>query len=185
MIGFDLDMFKKGFFDRDAVITAVGTAKRGPLSKAGAMIRSVSRNSIKERKGHAEKGKPPHSHGMNLLKRFILFAWDSAEKSVVVGAAKHPWGTGAPEVLEHGGDAKNTAHRKIQVGGSGPIRIDDNGRPVYAKIETQHQADRSQEFQEQLYGPETFMDVHNPFMQPALDKTQDRIADLWKNSVKV
>jgi hypothetical protein len=90
------------FFDRPVVQRAVNKAKRATLSKAGAFIRTTARHSLRRRKGAAAPGQPPHSH-VGLLKRFLLFAYEPASESVVIGPAKLNKSTEAPRVLEHGG----------------------------------------------------------------------------------
>lgn len=98
-----IDMrIKSLFFDRKKVVRAVDKAKRAVLSKAGAFIRTVARTSIRKRKGSAPPGSPPHSH-VGLLRNFILFGYDRASDSVVVGPVKLNKPTEAPRVLEHGG----------------------------------------------------------------------------------
>ncbi len=91
------------FFDRAAVTDAVDAAKRKVLSKAGAFIRTAARTSIRNRKGSAPPGKPPHSHEGS-LRRLILFGYDRASDSVVVGPVGFKRSS-APNVLEYGGPA--------------------------------------------------------------------------------
>ncbi len=89
------------FFDRHTVIAAMNSAKRKVFSKAGAFIRTAAKTSIRKRKGSAPAGAPPYSHEGS-LRRLILFGYDQPNDSVVVG----PVGfrkSGAPSVLEHGG----------------------------------------------------------------------------------
>jgi len=93
---------KDMFFDRAAVINAVDGAKRKVLSKAGAFIRTVAQTSIRKRKKSAPPGSPPHSHEGS-LRRLILFGYDKAADSVVVGPVGFKKST-APNVLEYGGD---------------------------------------------------------------------------------
>jgi len=93
---------KDMFFDRAAVVRAVDGAKRKVLSKAGAFIRTAARTSIRKRKGSAPAGKPPHSHEGS-LRRLILFGYDKAADSVVVGPVGFKKSV-APNVLEYGGD---------------------------------------------------------------------------------
>jgi len=96
---------KDMFFDRATVIRAVDGAKRTVLGKAGAFIRTAARTSIRKRKASAPAGKPPYSHEGS-LRRLILFGYDRAAESVVVGpvgfkkSTPHP----APNVLEYGGE---------------------------------------------------------------------------------
>ncbi len=100
---------KDMFFDRPAVVRAVDGAKRKVLSKAGAFIRTAARTSIRKRKGSAPAGKPPHSHEGS-LRRLILFGYDRASDSVVVGPVGFKNST-APRVLEYGGPATVTRRR--------------------------------------------------------------------------
>jgi hypothetical protein len=93
---------KDMFFDRATVVRAVDGAKRKVLSKAGAFIRTAARTSIRKRKGSAPAGKPPHSHEGS-LRRLILFGYDKAADSVVVGPVGFKKSV-APSVLEYGGD---------------------------------------------------------------------------------
>lgn len=92
---------KDVFFDRAAVTRSVDAAKRRVLSKAGAFIRTAARTSIRKRKGSAPPGKPPHSHEGS-LRRLILFGYDRANESVVVGPVGFK-NSVAPRALEHGG----------------------------------------------------------------------------------
>jgi hypothetical protein len=93
---------KDMFFDRHVVMAAVDNAKRKVLSKAGAFIRTAARTSIRKRKGTAPPGKPPHSHEGS-LRKLILFGYDRASDSVVVGPVGFAQST-APRALEHGGE---------------------------------------------------------------------------------
>ncbi len=89
------------FFDRAAVARAVDGTKRKVLSKAGAFIRTAARTSIRKRKKSAPPGSPPHSHEGS-LRRLILFGYDRAADSVVVGPVGVKKSV-APKTLEHGG----------------------------------------------------------------------------------
>jgi len=93
---------KSLFFDRPKVRRAVNRAKRRALSKAGAFIRQRARTSIRKRKGAAPPGQPPRSHEGS-LRRLILFGFDRASDSVVVGPARLNRPGEAPNVLEFGG----------------------------------------------------------------------------------
>jgi len=93
---------KDMFFDRHVVMRAMDSAKRKVLSQAGAFIRTAARTSIRKRKGTAPPGKPPHSHEGS-LRKLILFGYDRASDSVVVGPVGFAKST-APKALEYGGE---------------------------------------------------------------------------------
>jgi len=57
---------------------------------------------MRRRKGSAPPGKPPHAHEGS-LRRLILFGYDRASDSVVVGPAMLNKPGAAPSVLEFGG----------------------------------------------------------------------------------
>jgi len=99
---------KANFFDREAVLKAVGRARVKVLSKQGAFVRTRARSSIRKRKRSSTPGSPPSSH-VGLLKTGeagINFAYDHSADSVVIGPSLINRPTGAPETLEHGGDAE-------------------------------------------------------------------------------
>ncbi|HOF17724.1 MAG TPA: hypothetical protein PK082_02350 [Phycisphaerae bacterium] len=104
---------KRMFFDSAAVVRSVDAATRKVLSKFGAFVRTAARTSIRPRKAPSAPGEPPHSHTGDLRRR-ILFAYDPASRSVVVGptlfhhvqlSAFLGPGVSVPELLEHGGKA--------------------------------------------------------------------------------
>jgi hypothetical protein len=96
--------FKKMFFTSKAVLSATDRATRRVLSKFGAYVRRAAKSSIRKRKAISAPGKPPSSH-TGLLKRFILFGYDPAKRSVVIGPLRLTRrGRGdAPRALEEGG----------------------------------------------------------------------------------
>lgn len=107
MTGMTLDQFKRGFFDRKAVIDAVDRASLRVLSKFGAYVRRRARSSIRPRKAASRSGDPPSSH-TGLLRDGIQFAYDRDARSLVVGAAllnSRDTANPVPGVLEHGGTA--------------------------------------------------------------------------------
>jgi len=100
MIGF---VTKRMFFDAPKVARAVDKATRRVLGRFGAFVRTAARSSIRKRKRISRPGEPPSSHG-GLLKRYILFGYDQARRSVVIGPMKLNQKVGnTPEALEHGG----------------------------------------------------------------------------------
>jgi hypothetical protein len=93
--------FKLQFFDRRAVIRAMGARKRAALSRIGSFVRTRAKSLIRSRKGVAKPGQPPSSH-VGTLKGLIFFGYDFATQSAVVGPVR--FGTGdAPNLLEFGG----------------------------------------------------------------------------------
>lgn len=108
---------KQFFFDRERVIKAVSRARRIALSKAGAFIRTRARTSIRKRKGVSEVGSPPSSH-TGALRKGILFGYDPARESVVVGPVGFR-GSTAPAALEFGGPSTRLVRGEevpIQIG---------------------------------------------------------------------
>lgn len=144
-----LAKLKSLFFDREAVKNAVDKAILKNLNWIGGHIRRVARNSIKKAKSrNAESlpGKPPLSH-VGLLKSGILYGFDKAKNSVVVGPFKlNAKGKDVPHNLEFGG---TTTLIGKQFGGKKRVTISPR-----------------------------------PYMRPALDSSQGKIADIWKNSIR-
>jgi hypothetical protein len=106
MIGLKLDEAKGTFFDAPKVIRSVDAATRRVLSKFGAYVRTAARSSIRKRKATSVPGSPPSSH-TGLLRQFIFFGYDAANRSVVIGPTRLNSTSGtAPETLEYGGSAK-------------------------------------------------------------------------------
>ncbi len=135
-----IDRFKNGFFDRGAVIGALGKGEAQALSKGGAYIRTEARSSLRYRLNPSPVGSPPSVHRddrpgglhreytkkdgttarrpVSPLKEFIFFAWDSDSKSVIIGPAatnqRNAQGYGGrsiPNVLEEGGMVRVFEHR--------------------------------------------------------------------------
>lgn len=95
------------FFDRQKVKDAVDRGNRQALSKAGAYVRKRARSSIRRRKRVSQPGQPPSAHATDSAApiKNILFGYDAANQSVVVGPVKLSSRAGdAPHVLEFGGD---------------------------------------------------------------------------------
>lgn len=110
------------FFDRKRVKRSIDKERRKRLSKAGAFVRRGARQKIrkpgvrrKRRKGSgfdpttSRPGSPPRTHvtGKRSI-RLILFAWDAASETVIVGPARfgNKSGVNVPRILEHGGRTK-------------------------------------------------------------------------------
>jgi hypothetical protein len=188
------------FFDREAVIEAVGRAGAKALSKAGAFIQRRAKSSIRKRKKASRPGEPPSSH-VGTLRNRIYFSYDPPMRSVVVG----PTPIGAvgvvPPTLEYGGSVphrRNPRRHRRALGGAGEIRIDGpssrttkknrEGKLVtYAKLNTGAQVDRANRLNEELYGPEFIAEgriAARPYMGPALAAEMPNMPALWANSIQ-
>ena len=117
------------FFDDAKVLLAMDRATAKALSRFGAEVRRAARASIKESPGASAAGTPPHSHmaarrrarnkarkaaGQEPVKsgfaglKFILFAYDPAGRSVIIGpASNRTRSLTIPEILEKGKDPKH------------------------------------------------------------------------------
>lgn len=190
---------KKMFFDRQAVIDAIGRGNVKTLGRAGAFIQRRAKSSIRKRKRTSLPGEPPSSH-VGTLRNLIYFGFDTASRSIVVG----PTPLGAigvvPPALEFGGTSvvrKNPRRRQRRVGTGGEIRLGgphgktnkrakDGKWVTYAKLRTQAQADRANQLNEQLYGPEHLGGKSiepRPYMGPALRAEMPNLPTLWANSI--
>ncbi len=103
MIQFSLHAAKEGFFDRAKVQRAVDAANRRVLSQFGAFVRQRAKTSVRKRKGTSPPGSPPYSH-TGFLRKSVLFAYDRARNSVVIGPVLLRAGSRVATLLEHGGE---------------------------------------------------------------------------------
>lgn len=117
MISMSLKSAKGAFFDRPAVKKTVDHATRRNLSKFGAFVRQRAKTSIRRPSKSAKPriskpGRPPYSH-TGLLKKFLFFAYDANQQSVVIGPVQLRKSDGrAPSLLEHGGVAQRDGERQ-------------------------------------------------------------------------
>jgi len=89
------------FFNGNRIVRSVQRANRSALMRAGAFIRRRARSSIRKRKSVSDPGKPPSSH-TGRLRGLILFGYDRAAQTVVVGPKATGGRDQAGETLEHG-----------------------------------------------------------------------------------
>jgi hypothetical protein len=102
---------KQAFFDSSKVTKSLDRATKKALSKFGAFVRQRSRSSIRSRKKVSMPGQPPSSH-VGTLKKLIFFAYESEQKTVVIGPT--PFGKGtAPSLLESGGIAVSRNGKRL------------------------------------------------------------------------
>lgn len=117
MLGFNIADSRKNFFDRQAVLQYVDQKTRRVLSRFGAYVRQRAITSMvghtirkitKKTKfsnvaGVSAPGRPPSVHEGGLV-RYLYFAFDREQKSVVIGPALYkPREYVVPKVLEEGG----------------------------------------------------------------------------------
>jgi len=106
----------KWFFDSPKVASMMDAASVKVLSKFGAYVRRTMRSSIRRAKGSSKPGNPPKSHGADLLKKFIFFAFDPQTRSVVIGPERLNAKVGdTPRVLEFGGRNEIATYRKRKI----------------------------------------------------------------------
>jgi hypothetical protein len=129
-IRFDVSLkkAKEGFFDRAAVLNAVDKATLQVMSKFGAYVRRSARRSIYKRPRVSRPGKPPSSH-LGILRDKVFFSWDASRRSLIVGPVLAGSRTGAPEILEYGGEAEIVKREK---GGTKTARVQIAARPYMA-----------------------------------------------------
>lgn len=157
----------KFYFDKKAVIDAVGKAKADVMGRQGALVRTVMKRSMRKRKGHAPAGQPPYRHQGSLAK--IEFAYDPKTQSVVIGPAKLGNGS-APEVLDKGGavKVKGILNRKGQFIPLFVMKANSRAAAVASgKVVTRNVEVKAR-----------------PFSQPALMAAKSYLAKPWKGAVK-
>ncbi len=204
---------KAGFFDKAAVIKAIGKASADALSKSGNKLKVIAQRSMRYvepfRKGGrprivSKPGEPPRAvRSHPLLRKFLYAIYDFATERAVIGPVKLSALPGeAPKVMEHGGRVRivNKRRKNRRVGDVGEIRIGLGGRhsrlaqntlmgtiPVtYAALKTPAQAARANKLNADLYGrPSKTVDIaRRPYMGPALVKTAGVMTEMWRNSVR-
>jgi hypothetical protein len=178
------------FLDRFVIESEAERIEFANLKRNAFYLRRVARNSIRKRKSPSSGGQPPRSVRGD-LKRGIWAVMDG-RGTAVVGPVKWPWGTGAPNTLEFGGDSVIDNSVRREVGDGGEMRMVRTGgrevrpgvRVVYGKIRTQAQADRATRINREIFGPRMIRVAERPFMGPALDKSIPKLAPMWAMSVR-
>lgn len=140
---------------------------RRVLTRFGALVRKIARNSIRQRKTTSPPGGPPYSK-TGALRNFLRYAWDARAMAVVIGPEKLPKPILAPPVIEFGGTEPGN-NRVVfitnEVGRDARGRFKSRGR---TRVE--------------LKG-----DIHykaRPFMGPALKAAMPKLLPMWRDSVK-
>ncbi len=159
---------KKSYFDRDAVIKAIGKARQGVMARQGGLIRTIMMRSMKKRKGHAPPGEPPSKRDGRLAK--IEFAFDPRTLSVVIGPVKLGKSI-APEVLDKGGMVRIRGYFSRRTGGFVPLYLANKFARRYVVANG-------------LVVVKMCRIEARPFSQPALEKALPKLAKEWKGAVK-
>ncbi|HUU36419.1 MAG TPA: hypothetical protein VMW48_20280 [Vicinamibacterales bacterium] len=158
--GFNLTWnVKYWFFDRERVRSMLRITTRGALSKAGALVRTIARRSmryvtsLKEQQRQIDAGKrkrltgerapsapgtPPHAVRPHpWIRQHLYYAYDPGRGSVVIGPVRLFSQVNVPALHEFGGRMvlRNRRRRTRKVGSGGEIRI--GGRPCRTTRSTQ------------------------------------------------
>jgi len=146
--GFNLTFTCKGWFlDRERVRSFLGTRTAAALSKAGALVRTIARRSMRYVTSLAEQqrqvaagdrkrltgnpapsppGTPPHAVRPHpWIREFLYYAYDPAAGSVIIGPVRLSSRVNVPSLHEFGGSCvlRNKRRRVRKIGSAGEIRI--------------------------------------------------------------
>lgn len=185
MIDLKMEVAKGFFFDRAAVTSAVDGAKAKSLSQAGAFIRATAMGLIRSpgKKGNASKPGSPPKNRTGLLRDKIMFVYNPASKSVVVGPVKlsnsnlsledgdsvPESGQPVPKLLEHGGSYKTKEIRVVTQKNRGK-------KTKYATGWVRHRQRIAAAFPDAQTRVKSTTIAKRPFMVPALAKNTDKIS---------
>lgn len=157
-VGFTLKSFKGMFFDRALVEGKIDRATYAVMSRFGAFVRQTARHNF--RRGSAKKPQPPNPRNLTgLMKGSILFGWDAARRSVVVG----PW------LFPRTKDKENPAPMKVERGGT--YRITRNSK---------------RGGRDNFEGQRTYTATYRefPFMRNALKTELPKLPALWRDTIR-
>ena len=178
-VGLRLNQAKGLFFDRQKVQRSINRAERRVFSKFGAYVRSDARASIRRRKRPSKPGQAP-TNQTGRLKNNIFFVYEPTRRSVVIGPILLNRGTGAPEVLEHGGV---TVVRKVE---REPRRKQRKQRRKRSKAEIERiiAAKRRQGKRPTKVTLKPITIEPRPFMGPAFEKNREQeLPRMWQDAV--
>jgi hypothetical protein len=152
------------FFDRPAVLRATARAEHRILNRSGAIVRLAARRSIRKRPGPSKAPAAPHTHGPGyFLRGDIFYSYDRSSRSAVCGPSKAPW---LNELHERGGAITLNVWRNLASGREQAFRRGPQSPRKYKRVKRI-----------------TKTYPARPFMGPAEEKTRDRRANLWRDSV--
>jgi len=166
----------KFFFDRKAVIDAVGKAQVKVMGRQGSLVRGIAKKSMHKAKKSSSPGRPPNVH-VGLIKKLIFFAFDPKTASMVCGPIKFTVKgivSNVLEILEHGGEGI-VRDRAI---------INKKGQIVPFKFMTKLARERAIQSGKVIVVNRPVTIEARPFMAPALEKSIPYLAKEWKGAVK-
>ncbi len=211
------------FFDRQKLVGQANKAVFKALNRAGGATRLTAKRSMRARPlGKASlPGMPPHRHKQQRgakhrhdygLQRSILYGYDRATQSVVIGPSA-AFGAGIRRIAkthEYGGfeTKKNPRRRLRKLGGSGEIRMKVSRHArgklrssisaitddyieginagidpvVYGKLFTREQVRRANEINEALYGPSVLHSTYPP--RPTMGPALAQVAPLLPGMIR-
>lgn len=172
---------KQYFFDRKAVIDAIGIAEARNLAKIGAFIRRRARSLLRRRKTTASAGQPPHVHaeGNYATLKNIQFSYEKSRHAMVVGPIKivsraseiEGTATTVPQLMEFGGSIVALEERYKNSG----------GKPgMWFHRDTRYATKNSKEYRSRIARY-----AEHPFMGLALkmEINDGTIRDVWRASI--
>jgi hypothetical protein len=167
----------KAFFDRPAVIRAIGRAEAAYLSRAGAFVQRRARSSIRRRKKPSAPGQPPSAHSKrNPSLKTILFAFESKRESVIVGPVKL-------NQVEFAIQGTTTVPSRLEFGGGATIR-EERYRNSRSGTWFRRDGRRRVDNERKEYRTRRVTYAKRPFMGPALKAEAKNFPDLWANAIK-
>jgi len=211
------------FFDRQKLVGQANKAVFKALNRAGGATRLTAKRSMRARPlGKAAlPGMPPHRHKQQRgakhrhdygLQRSILYGYDRATQSVVIGPSA-AFGAGIRRIAkthEYGGfeTKKNPRRRLRKLGGGGEIRMKVSRHArgklrssisaitddyieginagidpvVYGKLFTREQVRRANEINEALYGPSVLHSTYPP--RPTMGPALAQVAPLLPGMIR-
>jgi hypothetical protein len=158
-------------FDRSIIKRNWNAINRGPMQKAGNLVRMIARRSIKRRKDkslHSPPGTPPFSHVSGKTPPFkMIFSVPSRSGSrVTIGMVGFGGPQPPPETQEYGRSVRRTFF---------PFRPGTPRSKVTGRFLKRRRTKVSGSFQVQA----------RPFMRPALAKaiSSGKLPTFWRNSL--
>ncbi len=172
-----------------AVQRAVDRSAPNTLSRAGAYLRAIARNSIKRRKNpnkSSQPGTPPYHHSS--FKNTIQWGLSPDRQTVYIGPAIVRGGMMNAGRLHEFGGVKSFANKfkGYKLGQTGPIAENADGSLRRIRLRTPGQVARANRLARQ-HTPWLLGGVRRyparPFMRPALLAGLPKLSNFWINAI--